>query len=264
MNYFVFIENTNYFLWQIDILIQSFKNLNIIDKLVICVKDNDQSKISAFGQNVKLCKTLLRTNDKFSGLYLAIKNNLLSQPFTLLEPDSILLNPLPITNKNVIFSIQKGNHNLIQHYIDNILNAKKLSFLDFYQYIGDTISLNTLPIEFFTRILEWQNILKDTNTNNPLILTLIEYYGHISIIGTHNYESQLYNNDVNVNNVVRYNKDFYPHFSKCMFKYEPPDFFSLGNVFEVLSNCNLTTTTNSIQPVVQSLRPSLATSSMIF
>lgn len=253
MNYFVFIENTNYYLWQLDILIESLKHHNINANLVVALKDNNEQKLPIFGRNIRFCNKFLKHNDKFSALFFALENKILCQLFTLLEPDSILVTQPLLKPENIVFSIDKTLYPLddIQDYINNILTIKKLNSLDFYTYIGDTITFNDLPLPFFKRIVEWQNILK--NDKHALILTLLEYYGHISILGTRTYETQLFTNDLVDFSFVRYNKGFYPFFAKDMFKYQPPDFFALGNVFYALTQCNLTTTTNLIQPVVQSL-----------
>ena len=59
MNYFVFIENTNYYLWQLDILIESLKHHNINANLVVALKDNNEQKLPIFGRNIRFCTSFL-------------------------------------------------------------------------------------------------------------------------------------------------------------------------------------------------------------
>jgi len=101
LKYFVSIENTSYFGWQIELLIQSFKRLRLEDDLVIGIADNPNPVVQKYTRNLLAHKNKfvhpnqpLKGLNKFYALMTATEMNLLPKPFIVLHPDMVLIKPV--------------------------------------------------------------------------------------------------------------------------------------------------------------------------
>ncbi len=64
MQYFVSVENSSYFYWQLEILIESFLMQGLENKLVIGFAENESQKLKGLSSNiVKYGKKFILNND---------------------------------------------------------------------------------------------------------------------------------------------------------------------------------------------------------
>lgn len=182
MDYFVSIEDTTYHHWQIELLLESFNRHGIINNVVVAIAKNDEPKSLDFTKNLKKIKRIfyhenigrkrkyLPINKPYS-LYNAIKNELISQPFTLIEPDMILGKPVDIPINNITFQINPTltlksaceKNPKINDYIKNIIKIKKMNEEEFWISLGNIMTFNKIPEEFFERVIEWTENLEYEN-----------------------------------------------------------------------------------------------------
>jgi len=283
MQYFVSAEDTTYHHWQLELLIESFKLHGVQDQLVIAVAQNNEQKLVDYNHNIKNVKNIflhenigrkrgyLPLNRPYS-LNTAINQGFIKQPLTVIDPDMMLVSPLPHPVENVQFQLKplftldyvEQNHCNVRKHIGELLKLKNKedSQINYWIPLGNVMTFNSVPNEFFGRVVEWTEILeyerkKSTKENwwytekVAWIMTLLEYHGHLSYKGRYNYEMNMLDNNVN-NHFIHYNHGLPPVFSKRMYRYQPPSGFTMGSLFDVLLENNPTSTTNYMQEVVRS------------
>lgn len=257
MDYFVSANYEPYDQWQIELLIESFKYHKLDDNLCISFAKNpgmglhkefskniSKHKKITFHENIgaKRGSSLL---NKFYAVYWALKENLIQQPFILIEPDMVL-HSKPPEIKEPGFSFQVDPYftsDLVNQNIDceNILktqlNQKR------WPLVGKIIYFNGIPLSFFeqtTQLMEkllfrqlfYQNKIWEASDQLVWNLQIYNCVGKTAIRGDYNYESNLLNHQPR--HFIHYEAGFVPIFTKEMFPYAAPNFISLGNPFKVL------------------------------
>lgn len=284
MEYFVSAEDTTYHHWQLELLIESFKLHGILDKLVIGVASNDEEKLVDYTHNIKTCKRMflhenigrkrgyLPLNRPYS-LYAAISQGLIQQPLTLIDPDMILVSAIPDQPENVSFQLKplftssycEQNHCQVRKHIKELLKLRKIeedNTIDYWIPLGSLMTFRDVPPEFFSRVVEWTEILEYERKKKcsgdwwhteraAWTMTLLEYHGHLTYKGRHDYEMTLLDSN-QAHHFIHYEHGLPPIFSKHQFRYRPPQCFTMGNLFDVLLENNPTTTTNYMQAIVRS------------
>jgi hypothetical protein len=105
MQYFVSVENTSYFYWQLELLIESFNMLGIGDSLVVAMAENDSQKVGGFSSNiVRHANKFVHPNEGRERGYLplnrvgairyALAYGALEFPFALIHADMVARRPL--------------------------------------------------------------------------------------------------------------------------------------------------------------------------
>lgn len=105
MQYFVSAENTTYFYWQLELLIESFNMLGIGDSLVVAMAENDSQKVVGFSANiVRHRNKFVHQNEgresgylplnRVASLRYALANGILEFPFTLVHADMVIRSPV--------------------------------------------------------------------------------------------------------------------------------------------------------------------------
>jgi hypothetical protein len=284
MEYFVSAEDTTYHHWQLELLIESFKLHGMLDNLVIGIASNDEEKLVDYTYNLKTCKRMflhdnigrkrgyLPLNRPYS-LYAAVNQGLVKQPFALIDPDMILVVPIPQQVENITFQLKplftsdfcEQNHCQVRKHIKELLKLRKIeddNTIDYWIPLGSLMTFNNVPLDFFSRVVEWTEILeferKRKSSENwwwtekvAWVMTLLEYHGHLTYKGGYDYEMTLLDSN-QAKNFVHYEHGLPPVFSKHMYRYQPPQGFTMGNLFDVLLSNNPTSTTNYVQHVVRS------------
>lgn len=208
MDYFVNIENTPYFHWQVDLLIESFKKHNLQDNLVIGMEIGKQEKsLPEFQQNLTNHSRKYAYENSAVGMYGLLEQRLLQQPFMCLPPDCVLYKP------PVIAKLTKP------HVVFQVSDLKK---------VGRIIYFDNMHISFFGRAvflsdqkhIIWENIIQ-------------EIIGKAVVDGVYTLEMPL--DYIHEYNFISYEKGIQPHFCKTMFPYSSNSLFSFGDPFEVLS-----------------------------
>jgi hypothetical protein len=152
VQYFVSIENVPYFHWQVELLIESFKLLNLEDRLLVAttgcdknLKNLSEHKQKYEHENFGVKKGLGQYN-LFHSLFEVTKQKILEQPFAVLHPDMILIEPLReeispgITFHRDVFGVSKQLRETT-HGEERLL-------------IGDTIIFSEVSPSFFECAIE--------------------------------------------------------------------------------------------------------------
>ena len=101
MQYFVSAENSSYFYWQLELLIESFLMQGIEHDLVIGLADNDEQKIRGFSFNlVRHKKKFMIPNEgralgylplnRINSIRYALAYDVLRFPFVMIHADMVL------------------------------------------------------------------------------------------------------------------------------------------------------------------------------
>lgn len=283
MDYFVSAEDTAYHHWQLELLIESFQLNNLTDRLVIGIAQNDDDKPIDFTFNLRKFSRIfshdnmgrkrgcLPMNRPYS-VAAALEQKIIQQPFTLIDPDMMLVSQVSQRKENIVFQLNPlftsdsiEPYVPVRKYVREILKIRKLEDADINYWIplGSVMTFNDVPKDFFNRVVEWTEILEFTRKKaNPntewwhtekvaWIMTLLEYHGHLSYKGVYDYEMSMLDNNV-AHNFVHYTHGLPPYFSKYHYKYNTPEAFAMGNLFEVLLENNPTSTMGYVQEVVKS------------
>jgi hypothetical protein len=249
INYFVSAENTAYYHWQLELLIESFKLLNLQNNLLVALAENNQPIYADYSRNISSHKNIfLHQNTSYNriyALYSAIQQNLISPPIVILHPDTILIKPIEIPDFDVSFQMDMD---FKEPDLDFIKEIKKAKTIDVWLNLGDTIILtNTKPLQ---RVLEIASFFK--NEKLAWAITLLEYYGHLSYNGSFSYENILLDN--NLKYLIHYKRGLPPFFNKHMFHFQPPNVLGMGQPYDVLLQHNPSKTTNFMQNVIRSYK----------
>jgi hypothetical protein len=252
MNYFVSIGDCYLHQWQIDILIKSFKKLNLLKDLHISLSTNkkfNKPKIEA--QNVYFFEDLGKEKDylkynKWYTLFNLINNNKIKLPIAVLEPHFLLTNKFSdsIVNStsNVIYQIDKKFIYNDVYFHKEVFGFKKNKLTDYWLELGDIIIFNNLNANFFLNILNNINklslYLEDYKNLDKLsvLASILNNKKSLKIEPRNDIESNLYQN--NLNYFINYKYGFKNIFQKNYYKYNIN--FCGKSIYENLSNIRYT------------------------
>jgi hypothetical protein len=271
MEYLATIENTDYYHWQIELLIESFKLHGIQDKLAIGIVDQQKPIRKNFTKNLKQHKRVFfetSHSSEYSPInqsyltYIALKNKVISQPFTLIHSDTVLVNPKEEIKNNIVFSISPYFLPALEKTIDvnKIINQQIP--------LGGVYKFNNMPISFFQSVVEriqalthkwiktgdnkWKRVWKYANQ----MAWMSAFLQDDSIDGVQ-IESQLFESISQDTEFIHYSNGFLP-FHKISFKYNSEIDLNEKNPFEIFSDpqYNINPTTNCLFKVSRSYNES--------
>lgn len=196
MEYLVSIQNTPYYHWQIDLLIKSFQYHNLQDNLVIAVAESDNwSNIPV--SLAKHKRIFMHSNNwnYYTGLGsnpllatgLCLANDVIKYPFTLIHADMVLVNPISDDfEENIIFDVDTDGEvraiPKIEEHMNNIVEARKLhKDRHIMPEVGSLLTFKDVPLEFFTRAVDWEIFLESTKA--AWVLTICEYVFPLKVSG---------------------------------------------------------------------------------
>jgi len=275
MDYFVSAENTTYHHWQLELLIESFKHHGLQDKLCIAVAENEKSKVlpqflnnfyeherKFFHTNMGVQRGHKYLNQPYA-LEKTIDDGLIKQPFTVIEPDMVLYKPIQPQKHNVCFQIDPlFNRKYVVEQCPladrHLRMFSRRKSENIWLPIGRIIILNDVPKEIFRRNCEWSEKLLNKQRKPwkhtvwvAWVLNLIELHGYAKFHGDFCYEMSMMEMNPN-HNFINYRFGMPPAFSKYMFRYKPPEYFSLGvSPFELLAKEAPTPPAHYIQTLVK-------------
>jgi hypothetical protein len=229
MNYFVSIENSYQHSWQAELLIQSFKDKGIEDRLFVSVAVDDSNQIydckNLSGHNNKFYFKKIHPNLSFnkwvSLLDLLDKENIF--PLTVLNPHNIFCNDIPLNDMDMIFSEDVLlTHDLINSYFSGFSEEEiKNNWIK----IGNTMVFNNIPLSFFEDIVSYIKFFIDKkdflgmdraaiNLSIWKNWSLFENKKNIEI-RPNTIESTMANNVIK--NIINYDHGIQPIFNKIWF-----------------------------------------------
>lgn len=241
MKYIVSAENSSYFYWQLELLIESFLYHGIQDDLIICMAENDKPK------NISYCKNLAKYSKKIIhedfakdkgkknlnrllSLYNLVKKKYLSCPFVIIHSDMILKKPVELVEDiDLISSVINKKENVEEILIKNNENYKELDEnLINYNFSMPVLfnyhaNKETLDLFFLKLLNNYKDFYDNKDYENLPIeeaawkQTIIDSFGHFRIalrLLSCNIHEEL---DANF---IHYKNGIVPFFHKKYFKLE--------------------------------------------
>jgi len=275
MKYFVSIENTSYFHWQIELLIESFNRHSLEDDLIIAIANNDNPVVPQYKKNLLNHKNKFvhenfspKCLNKTNSLWMAIKNGLITAPFAVIHPDMVMINPINPIDKDIVFSPQPETESIykepLSKYIEEIKKISKIVEEMIWLPVGDVIVFNTIPDYFFERLNI--NILKLINDfDNPSfklekaawILTILEsaigLFAPPLSLGIRTLEQTLLHHGIETN-FVHYKHGLPPEWSKYQYKFEGPATLMINEAgpYHSMIDSNCTSSTDIVCKLINS------------
>jgi hypothetical protein len=268
MDYFVSIENSGYFYWQIDLLLESFKFAKINPPLVAIAENNDSLKPAKFAKNiVSHPKKFIHDNigkkynypplNKPYAITIALKNKILSTPFAVTHPDMVLVQPLKEYEENIVFHATPPDTQIekaVEPYLKEFATANKIPMdkLPPHIPIGGAIIFNKVDVGFFERVIVRMIQLHKKHQNEfnvakaAWLITIYEHLDKYTVKGI-SLEKNLIDHEVE-RPIIHYNHGLPPLFNKKFYGFN--EFQIMSNPYEILLAYNPTDATNYVQKIV--------------
>lgn len=257
MEYFVSVENHPYYCWQLELLIQSFKeNCCENDLAVILSQSNAPQNIGKnllehkrlYGyQNIGDVRGYKPLNQIYT-LFWALQAKQISQPFVWMQPDMVLRSPLDISFSNYpefvfypdpFFTLKKAEKE-IGPFQDWLQKNYVLNWIP----IGSLVACHQIPPEFFelvakrTELLVVKQLMNNQRVSNKtmnvaLATILSDHVENIFCRGDYSLVSAAM--DGTNSPIISYEHGIPPDFHKSMFAYPPPAYVSFGDPIKILS-----------------------------
>jgi len=160
MNYFVSIENSYQHSWQIELLIQSFKEKGIENNLYVTVGIDDSMSMydcRNLAEHVKVFyfkKTHSNLSlNKWQSFLKTAGDEKEIFPVTVLNPCSVFCSDISIGDHKIVSSEDSFlTHNIISDYYEELASEEDKIKNNWIKF-GSTISFNNLPVSFFEDVL---------------------------------------------------------------------------------------------------------------
>ena len=261
MQYLVVAENTQYYHWQLSLLIESFKKHNLQNDLCIFLVDSNEKTNERFSknliehQNKNIFENIGKTRgfdklNKLYGMLWAIESNKIKQPFALIPADVILEKPINLDlheYPEIYFNPDKDfNFNYVKNSVPNlleILNRENKKIKDYWISIGPVIVFNNMPIDFFRMFVVKAEILAlkqliynqkifDKTDRLALSINIFDFMNKGAIKEDYNLTKSML--EYNETSFIHYEHGMPPVFNKSMFRYDPPNYASFGDPYEAI------------------------------
>lgn len=284
MLYFVSAENTSYFYWQLELLIESFSMLGMGDRLVIALAENDSQKVGGFSSNlVRHERKFLHPNEGREKGYLplnrvesiryALAYGILKFPFTLLHADMVMRKPVSDPSEHMPsvvlnnfddqpYSEEEAVKKEIKEGLESLAVERKVPFeeLPAIPFFSAPAVFNgafeSVSEVFFSRLQN--NMVSMVERKGPSFpcekaaweLTLSESFQHCSISGEFMSAPLLFDSDNS--NFIHYRSGIPPVFHKKFYKYEDGMYLAGQGPYDTLMEHNPTLGTDFVQSVIRS------------
>lgn len=284
MQYFVSAENTSYFYWQLELLIESFAMLGMQDSLVVAMAENESQKVGGFSDNlVRHQNKFIHPNEGRDAGYLplnravsiryALAYGLLKFPFAVIHADMVMRRPLsdpeegsPAITLNNFEDYPMSEEESVKDEIvgdlrrlaeDRGLESDQLPKVPFLSPpIVFNSSFETISEIFFSRL---QNnivsIVERRGSSFPCEkaaweLTISESFQHCSVFGKFMAAPLLF--DSEEVNFIHYRTGIPPVFHKKFYRYEGGVYLAGQGPYDTLLEHNPSVGTDFVQTVVRS------------
>jgi hypothetical protein len=284
MDYIVSAEDTPYYHWQLELLIESFKRHGLQDRLLIALASGDATRSPDLSQKNLANHPRLFTFDNIGrkrgypylnkpyAVATAVRQDKIKQPFAVIDPDMVLFVPLRPEKEPLAFQVNPFfNVELVRQHVPDIQDhlTRISGKPDHWFPVGSVYNFNGIPSEIFNRVVSWAELLAfdsskaQVEAKKPIVywrylervgwaLAFLDYLGKVPYRATHTYEMALLDHNIQ-HNFIHYTNGQPPVFSKHLFKFEPPVFLTgAASPFEALLSESPTTTSVYMQQIVKS------------
>lgn len=285
MQYFVSAENSSYFYWQLELLIESFIAQGMEKDLVIGLAENDSQKIRGFSSNlVKHGFKFIHPNEgresgclqinRPASIRYAIANKVLKFPFCLIHADMLMRSPISLSEEDKNCGVIINNYEETSDITNKIIkeeiapNLKKLAEergvevdeLPNIPFFSAPVIFNK-PFEFISETFfaklqaNMLDIFSRRGSSFPCEraaweLTLAESFQHCVIKGSF-LAAPLMFEDENMN-FIHYKNGIPPVFHKKFYKYEDGVYYLSQGPYEVMLEHNTTINTSYLHQLIRS------------
>jgi len=264
MRYFVSIEKTPYFIWQIELLIESFKNFGLEKQLTIAIADSDAGG-KHIPKNIAECDVILHENwtknfnykyvNKYLSLDLARRIRRIKPPFVVMESDMILLKPFEDKKEAdiVVSEIQENNFNNFKNFNINFDEQKWTNTGNVFVVFKDSpIMYNNIANKCNELLNKDPNLAqKNWRIIDKISCNLTFQKYHLQVISKSNLESSLHEDKDSF--VIHYNNS-YNFFSKNDFNTKEEGVLDLNAYNKILTiNPKISKNIDPIQENVKKL-----------
>jgi len=283
MNYLVSATNSPYTQWQLELLINSAKELNVEDKLFIGISQGDSAS-----HNYQFTESIANHENKFyfenigqkrgyedlNQLYFlswAMKNKKVEEKILVMPTHSVIRNKTTpnvedynyssiLISTDPFFTFESACQAVPEFW--KLCQKDKEYYEENWVPFGPYYFLNKIPSEFIDRIalfaerLILQQILDGNSVwENTIRLAwavqIAEQLGKISITGTYNMTTSMIE-DKNCP-IINYEHGMPPVFNKEMYLFPPPFNFSFGDPIEKLKECINTENAHYISKIAEKI-----------
>lgn len=284
MQYFVSIENTSYFYWQLELLIESLNMLGIGDKLVVAVAENNSQKVVGFSSNiVKHEIKFVHPNEgreqgypplnRVGAIRYALAYGALEFPFALVHADMVARRPLeepdedlPCVFVNNFDDYSPSEDDIINREIksdiaklasDRGVDIDEIPNIPFFSPpVVFNKSFKSISDVFFSRLQKnMVSILERKGSSFPCEkaaweLTLAESFQHCSVKGRFMSAPLMF--DSESPNFLHYRAGIPPVFHKKFYRFDEGNYLTGQGPYETILENNPTVGTDFLQKVVRS------------
>ena len=281
MEYFVSVGQKAYHDWQVELLIQSFKEHNLQKNLTIAGADVGENRYEFLSnilnhekffshQSIGL-KRGFQPLDEIYSLSFCLEKKRIGNSICLMQPHTVLKNPYYLdelktnyasTNVAIdpFFTFDQAEKNAGKFWEKQAHNREY--YLKNWLPVGNIILLNNIPeqLVFRTTIVAEQIILNQIIQKIPVwketirlawVISIVDYLGNIEVKGSYNITSNM--NDGNSTPFIDYADGLPPVFNKSMFSFKPPLCMSFGDPIEVLATCKMSPNANYISEISEKI-----------
>src|SRR5262252_9234448 len=231
MDYIVSAEDTPYYHWQLELLIESFKKHGLQDRLLIAVAASKTPAEPNFTKNLsKHTRFLAHDNmgrkrgyphlNKPYAVATAVNKKEIKQPFTVIEPDMVMYWPMEVEPEAMAFQLKPSfNLDFVEQHAPKIREYIEMGTGrdDLWFPIGSVYTFNGMPDEFFGRVVSWAEMLAfDHYKAHPdlqsfwryleragWVLAMLDYIKYLPYKGSHTYEMSLLDHEA-YHNFIHY------------------------------------------------------------
>lgn len=275
MQYIVSAENSSYFYWQLELLIESFKMKGIEDQLLVLLAENDLPKIKGFSKNLiehknkfehenfGLKNNYLPLNRPFAILQ-ALRSGLLKFPFALIHADMVLKSPIEQEfEQDIVLDsyFLKPNNYQVDEEINEILKKRGLNERE-----KAPITLPPFGVIVFNSAVDelfFHSIINKTKKfleeENPFCEYAAWETSFFEILGGYSFGGNQFSSGLLDNlegNFIHYKYGIPPYFNKKYFMDNNKIMSGRVNPYDALLEHNLTSNSNFLNKVINSYRKS--------
>lgn len=272
MQYFVSIENTSYFYWQVELLIESFKRRKLEDKLVIAIAENNDPKWLQYSKNIIAHQNKFihhnvgaekgyKPLNRIFSIVTALNAGILKEPFALIHADMILKNPLKEPQHNVTIQHPEAkSFPEIEKYVEEVAAIKQVSRKELPEFlcIDGTVIFKEMPELFYKRV--WQReeeLLAEHGPEWPCekaawSLALYDVMGFVTVRFDY-LDGVLLEHQVEPN-FIHYKHGLPPVFHKKYYKLDKEFSLNADDPFDCLLAHNPTSLSDFLQKIVLECR----------
>lgn len=285
MQYFVSAENSSYFYWQLELLIESFLMQGMEKNLVVGLAENEGQKIRGYSSNlVRHPNKFMISNEgrelgylpmnRISAIRYALAYGILKLPFVMIHADMIMRNPLDISDDDAKYGMLINNFDEPSDFETKAVKEEVDSFAEKFAEENslDSDAITKIPFfsapvvfnepmdycsgAFFSKVQAHElSLLERKGCEFPCEkaaweIAIAEASRHFGVKGK--FMSVPMMHDTENSNFIHYKLGIPPVFHKKFFKYEVGVYYSSMGPYETIMEHNPTVNTNYVHQVIKS------------